>query len=142
MDGLEISKQNSNRVLNAINFKEYYSQRVKDLKPAGGQNQVLGICPFHNDTKGSLSMNIANGLWNCKGCGESGDVFTFHMKINPTGKGFPGALRDLARLYNVELIPHPSEKKDSQDKGQKKPLFPPPKKSKNSIRLSSIVRRV
>ena len=35
----------------------------------------IGLCPFHDDKNPSLSVDQEKGLYNCFGCGESGDVF-------------------------------------------------------------------
>jgi len=37
----------------------------------------IGKCPFHDDKTPSLSVDREKGLFNCFGCGESGDVFNF-----------------------------------------------------------------
>jgi hypothetical protein len=46
----------------------------------------------HDDRQPSVSVNVATGLWNCHGCGASGDAFTFieqrkHMTF-PQAKAF------------------------------------------------------
>lgn len=40
-----------------------------------------GKCPWHNDTNPSLSVDRDRGLYNCFGCGESGDIFSLTEKI-------------------------------------------------------------
>ena len=54
-----------------------------------GRNYT-GLCPFHDDKKPSLSVDKNKGLYNCFGCGESGDVFTLVEKFK--GVGFKEAL--------------------------------------------------
>ena len=44
-------------------------------------NSHIGNCPWHNDKTPSLSVDREKGLFNCFGCGESGDVFNFVQKI-------------------------------------------------------------
>jgi DNA primase len=44
----------------------------------------IGLCPFHDDKNPSLSVDQEKGLYNCFGCGESGDVFDLVKGI----KGF------------------------------------------------------
>jgi DNA primase len=44
-----------------------------------------GLCPFHDDKNPSLSVDRRKGLYNCFGCGESGDVFDLVQRI----KGIP-----------------------------------------------------
>lgn len=42
----------------------------------------LAICPFHHDTKPSLTINDQKGIWKCFACGESGDAISFVAKNN------------------------------------------------------------
>jgi DNA primase catalytic core len=44
----------------------------------------MGRCPWHEDETPSLSVDREKGLYNCFGCGESGDVFDLVEKM----KGF------------------------------------------------------
>jgi len=44
-----------------------------------------GKCPWHNDTNPSLSVDRDRGLYNCFGCGESGDIFSLTEKIKGCG---------------------------------------------------------
>lgn len=73
----------------------YYAQHVAKLgKPnSGGWSQ--GLCPFHDDRAPSFSVHMvsARGHFRCYGCGERGDMVTFHMKR--TGLDFVSAVRDL-----------------------------------------------
>lgn len=41
----------------------------------------MGCCPWHDDKTPSLSVDKEKGLYNCFGCGESGDVFNLVMKV-------------------------------------------------------------
>lgn len=73
--------------------------RHVDLRRAGAR--LVGRCPFHNETKGSFSVNEDEGFFHCFGCKASGDVITFHQKIN--GLDFPEAVRQLAVEAGVQL---------------------------------------
>ena len=46
-----------------------------------GQN-FWGVCPFHNDSKPSLSVSDQKGLYKCFACGAAGDHITFVQKFN------------------------------------------------------------
>ena len=51
-----------------------------DLKKAGKNYQAC--CPFHDEKSPSFSVNQNKQFFNCFGCGASGDVMDFVMKIN------------------------------------------------------------
>jgi hypothetical protein len=66
------------------------SQRV-ELRKAG--KEYTGLCPFHADKTPSLHVNEDKGVFHCFGCGESGDVFDFVMKLD--GVSFTEAVKSL-----------------------------------------------
>ena len=61
-----------------ISIVEVISAYV-NLKRAG-RNHV-GLCPFHGEKTPSFTVSEERGLYHCFGCGESGTVFTFVMKV-------------------------------------------------------------
>jgi DNA primase len=82
------------KILQTINFEKYYQTAVPSLK-INGKLEVQGLCPFHDDHRPSLSVNIKTGLFRCFACGVGGDVFTFYQRINNVD--FKTALRELAK---------------------------------------------
>src|SRR5665213_631835 len=90
-----------------------FSQQVKDqadivriigdyvkLRKAGAQNYT-GLCPFHKEKSGSFSVNVAKRFYYCFGCHETGDVFTFIMKMDNVS--FPEAVRAVAQKVGIAL---------------------------------------
>jgi len=73
------------------------------LKKSGAR--YLGLCPFHGEKTPSFSVHPVKQFFYCFGCGESGDVFSFMMKYH--NLDFPGALKDLARRYQIQLPEKP-----------------------------------
>ncbi len=61
----------------------------------------FGLCPFHAEDTASFCVTPEMGIYKCFGCGESGDVFSFLMKVESVE--FPEALRMLARRVGVDL---------------------------------------
>lgn len=59
-----------------------------------GRNYV-GLCPFHQETHPSFTVNPKRQLWHCFGCGEAGDVIGFVTKAQ--GIGFREAVQKLAK---------------------------------------------
>jgi hypothetical protein len=62
-----------------------------ELRKAG--KEYNGLCPFHSEKTPSFTVNEEKGLFHCFGCGESGDVIDFVMKLD--GLTFPEAMRVL-----------------------------------------------
>ncbi len=58
-------------------------------------------CPFHNERTPSFYVVPSKGFYNCFGCGEKGDVFTFLMK--KVGLNFNEAVRQLATRVGVDI---------------------------------------
>ncbi len=56
----------------------YLKDKIKSINVVSPE--AHGLCPFHDDTKMSFSMNIQTGLWKCfTGCGE-GNFVQFVMR--------------------------------------------------------------
>lgn len=65
-----------------------------------GRNHI-GLCPFHGEKTPSFTVSDERGLFHCFGCGESGTVFTFVMKIERLE--FLDAVTQLAARAGVAL---------------------------------------
>jgi DNA primase len=90
--------------------------RYVALREAGGQ--MVGLCPFHEDTKPSFSVSPAKQLFYCFGCGAGGNVFSFLMQIE--GLTFAEALRKLASEAGIELSGRRRDKAETELKSLKK----------------------
>jgi DNA primase len=69
------------------------------LKRAGTNHK--GLCPFHDEKTPSFNVNPQRQFYHCFGCQESGDVFSFLMKIE--GRSFMEVVEDLAGRIGVEI---------------------------------------
>ena len=81
-----------------VDIVEFISQYVP-LKKRG--SNYFGLCPFHTEKTPSFSVNPKGNFFHCFGCGASGDVITFLMKIE--NMDFVDAVKELARRYNIPL---------------------------------------
>lgn len=88
---------------------ETVSQHVA-LKKVGANYK--GLCPFHDEKTPSFFVSENKKMFYCFGCGESGNVFTFLMKIQ--NLTFQESLRYLAKKHGI-FIPEtpltPEQKK-------------------------------
>lgn len=69
------------------------------LKKVG--RRMVGLCPFHKDSKPSFYVNPDRGAFKCFGCGIGGDVFRFIMEIERLT--FPEAVQQLGDRLGIEI---------------------------------------
>jgi DNA primase len=69
------------------------------LRKAGAR--YSGRCPFHEERTPSFSVNPADKLYHCFGCGKGGDVITFVRETE--NLDFAGAVEWLADRFRVSL---------------------------------------
>ena len=75
--------------------------RVGSHGPAAPGERFTGLCPFHDERTPSFSVDPAEKLYHCFGCGVGGDVFTFVEEKE--GLGVPRGGGALADRYGVEV---------------------------------------
>ena len=88
-------------VKSAIDPESFYRAALTWKGKPNGKGWILAVCPFHGDTDPSLAVNLQSGGFHCFGCGEKGDLISFHAKLN--GLSFREAINDLARRYLLNL---------------------------------------
>ncbi len=81
--------------------------------------EFVGLCPFHEDHRPSMTVSPQKQIFKCFACGAGGDVIKFvQMRENLT---FPQALERLANRAGIEYTPPkrksviPSERSESRD---------------------------
>ena len=67
-----------------ISFLEAYGL---DQFRRTGNNRATALCPFHEDTNPSLSMDGDRGLYKCFSCGAGGDVYNFVRQYHKQTQG-------------------------------------------------------
>jgi len=60
----------------SVTFEEVLAHYGIQLKPARG-GELLGLCPFHEDTKPSFRVNVEKKVFHCFGCDAKGNVLDF-----------------------------------------------------------------
>jgi hypothetical protein len=59
--------------------------RYLDLTPLRGRPRGLVRCPFHEDRRPSLSIDLTRGVFRCFGCGEQGGWTHFARLVGERG---------------------------------------------------------
>jgi DNA primase len=85
-------------IKDAASLEEVVGQYVKLTRR--GRN-LVGLCPFHADTKPSFTVAPDKGIFHCFGCGAGGNIFSFLMQYHRVT--FPEAVEELARRYNIPI---------------------------------------
>lgn len=81
-----------------VNYEEYYLKRIAKAKKAGA-DQIVGLCPFHEDRNESFGVDLKTGKCRCyAGCIE-GNVISFHAKLNRCDT--KEAYKDLCKIYGI-----------------------------------------
>ncbi len=110
-DALTLVKQQANIV-------RVVGEYVK-LKKSGAQN-LIGLCPFHQEKTPSFSVHATRQFYHCFGCGVHGDVVNFVQKIENIS--LPEALRLIAQKLDIKLpktqYSSEHEAKDARLRGQ------------------------
>lgn len=70
-----------------------------------GPHTFLCACPFHQEVTPSLSIDVAQQVWHCHGCGAGGGVVEFEQRI--TGAPFGEVIERLAAHAGVALVEEP-----------------------------------
>lgn len=101
----------------AASIDEVVGQYVK-LERRG--KNLLGLCPFHADSKPSFTVSPDKGIFYCFGCGAGGNVISFVMQYHRLS--FPEAAMELARRYGITLALRDLGPEDSR-RAKKRQVF-------------------
>lgn len=85
-----------------------------------GQN-YKGLCPFHNEKTPSFIVSDEKQFYHCFGCGESGDVISFMMKLE--NLDFIDALRLLGEWAGINIDEISTSKKEKEEIYRKNKIY-------------------
>ncbi len=110
-----ITRGTVERVRERADLVEMVAARTGQVRQVGPR--AMARCPFHDEKSPSFSIEPAQKLYHCFGCGVSGDVFKFVMEIEACD--FPEAVERLAERYGVpleyeELSPQEAQERDRE----------------------------
>jgi DNA primase len=106
------------RIKREVSIQRLAEARGIKLRSSG--KELIGLCPFHRDTRPSLNIDPVKNVWDCKGaCGEGGDVISWVMRAE--GISFTHAVELLKRNY----LPSPACAAEPPPKQSSVPKLPP-----------------
>lgn len=79
-----------------VDYRSEYSV-IKKAKVAG--DQMIGLCPFHDDSNNSFSVNLKTGQWHCFAEDRGGNFLDFYAELN--GCDTKEAYRQIMDKYGV-----------------------------------------
>lgn len=89
-------------VLSLMKERATLSQVVKqDVVLQKKGREFVGHCPFHNEKTGSFFVNDDKGTFYCFGCGASGDIIGYLMRIK--GIQFMQAVEILSEISGIKI---------------------------------------
>jgi DNA primase len=92
LDGWASQMMDAETVRTRLDLQRFYQGHVGKLKINGNQ-QAIGLCPFHDDHVASFSVSLKTGLYKCFACDAKGDLFSFYQRVK--GIDFPSAVLEL-----------------------------------------------
>jgi DNA primase len=105
-----IEQEQIDTIKRELDLAGFVQSRGISLKKNG--KSYLGLCPFHDDTNPSFSVNPKENLFQCFGCGAAGDVIRFVELYDKVS--FPEAVGQLSGTRDQG-----SAKKDTTDNKQR-----------------------
>lgn len=82
---------------NIVNYESEYRNAVPKSSIKG--TRLVGLCPFHDDTKNSFSADLKTGQFNCFACGEKGNFISFYAKIHSVTN--EQAYKEIMESHNI-----------------------------------------
>lgn len=95
-----------------VDYRAEYTAVLSKTKLKDNGDSILALCPFHEDSNPSFSVDLKTGKWHCFTEGESGNFVSFWAKIN--GIDTTEAYKAILAKYGVaqeKPKPAPKQKK-------------------------------
>ena len=107
------SENHIRQILQSVSIVDVVGSYIS-LKPKG--KEQVGLCPFHDDKKPSLSVSASKQIFKCFACGAGGDAIKFLMLREQLS--FPEAVRLLAERAGVKLPQQQVSQGEGADRGE------------------------
>lgn len=61
--------------MDTIEILDRFNIQLESQRLRKGGQELTGLCPFHDDTRPSFSLNVVQGVYNCFSCGAKGRIW-------------------------------------------------------------------
>lgn len=123
------------RLKQCIPLLEYLQRHNWKPCRAGSRQELVGLCPLHQETRPSFYVNAAKNLFYCHGCGRGGDLIRFvqlfldlpfrqtvaHLEHELTPASASQLLEQTAAFYQFQLHRHPEATRYLEHRGLHNP---------------------
>jgi DNA primase len=128
---------NLERLKQRIPLLEYLQRHNWKPCRAGTRQELVGLCPLHQETRPSFYVNAAKNLFYCHGCGRGGDLIRFvqlsldlgfrqsvaHLEQELTPAPTAQLLERTAAFYRLQLHRHPEAVRYLEQRGLHHPAL-------------------
>ncbi|MCI8407562.1 MAG: DUF927 domain-containing protein, partial [Oscillospiraceae bacterium] len=99
-----------------VDYRAEYTAAIAKYKITG--DNLIGLCPFHDDGKNSFSVDLKTGQWHCFSEDTSGNFITFWAEIHGYGEDTTRAYKEILEKYGVSYERSKPAKKESASSRQ------------------------
>lgn len=96
-----------------VDYKAEYTAVIERYKITG--DNLIGLCPFHQDRNNSFSVDLRTGKWHCFSEDEGGNFVSFWAKLH--GVDTKQAYKEILEKYGVGGEPPKPAKKKPRGSG-------------------------
>lgn len=100
-----------------VDYKAEYTAVLKKYK-LDGETKLVGLCPFHEDSKESFSVDLKTGQWHCFSEDIGGNFITFwamYYGSGDTAEGRKEAYKQILDKYHALNESKPKEKPSKKE---------------------------
>ena len=97
-----------------VDYRAEYTAVIAKHKITG--DNLIGLCPFHDDKNNSFSVDLKTGKWHCFAEDEGGNFVSFWAKIN--GIDTRTAYKEILEKYGVSQEKQKPAKRENQSLGR------------------------
>ena len=129
--------ENLERLKQHIPLLDYLQRHNWKPCRAGSRQELVGLWPFHQETRPSFYVNAAKNLFYCHGCGRGGDLIRFvqlflnlpfrqtvaHLQEELTPAPVSRLLDETAAFYQLQLHHHPEALRYLEQRGLHDPTL-------------------